>query len=263
MANDSGKPPFSFAQVLTEPLLQGMPGTRQRLARRRSWVTRFLQRYFRRSARNHTPEHAAAVESLAAAGKAWRTSVRAYKSGRLDSLIRCITSLRQTVEKQRQEGGDMVAQQQVDTLTRRAWNDVKPEMNGRLLAVDERLDLADSKKKPENFYWMETTLTPEARSWDTESIEHLAEEVRAVYGRLVWAKGNLKFLALHIDDLRWLADYGAGAAEALTAVPTNRTLKQKINRADAQKRVLNDHVSRILKTGLGEPMRRILRPDGR
>lgn len=263
MSNDSGKPPFSFAQVLTEPLIQGLPGTRDRLSQRRSWVTRFLQRYFRRSSQDDTPEHAAAVESLAAAGKAWRTAVHAYTSGRMDSLIRCITGLRQAVEKQRKEGGTLIALEQVDALTRRAWTDVKREMNGRLRAVDERLNLADAKQNPENFYWMQTTLTPEARRWDTESISHLAEEIRAVYGRLVWAKGNLKFVALHIDDLRWLADHGAGAADALTAVPSNRTLKQKITRADEQKRVLNDHLSRILKTGLGKPLRQMLRPDGK
>lgn len=256
MSSKTDKPPFSFAQIMTEPLLQGMPGRGARFARKSSFVVRTLRRYFGRVPKRKKSDAAADVRTatLANTARMWHNAAHAFKSGRIESLIRYISGLRQAaeahlaVERQRQ------AEIEVATLTRRAWRDVRPELGLRLRAIDEWLEMIDPERSPDTYYWMTTSLTPEARVWEHESLHLLAEEIRHIYRVVLSAKAKLKFLALYIDDLRWLADYGATATEPVS-IPSNRSLKQRINKVEAHRARIDAALSQILKTPVGNRVR--------
>ncbi len=243
MDDERGSPPFPLSRVLTDPLMRGMPGRRSRITRHTSFVLRYLRRTFRRTADSSTP-----VETIAHIAKVWGAATRAFNTGRVDSLIRYISGLRHTVETQLEASDTQELTGETRILVRRAWAEVRKELHRRLEAIDERIDLADPESSPTSFYWMETSKEAGARTWDDESITHLAEEIRQVYGRLIWTRANLKFIALHIDELRWLADFGAGATTALLAVPSNRAIKQRLRRIDRGKAELDKHVARLMQT---------------
>jgi len=258
MARDTGKPPFAFTNILTEPLVEGLPGAGKRLERRKSFVTRFLRRSLRRLTDHSGAPSLVGAEALAKAAKMWRAAAHAFESGRVDSVIRYIGSLRRAVEARVAQIGEDADRDDIELVTRRAWAEVKPELDARLAAIDLRIVETDPGSDEDNYYWMKTHAQPEARAWDGEAITLLATEIREVYHRIVAARANLKFLALYIDDLRWLADWGAPPAEALTVVPANRTIKQKLKKVDANKVYLNEHVSRVLASPIGGEVRRNL-----
>jgi hypothetical protein len=259
MARDTGKPPFAFTNILTEPLVEGLPGAGKRLERRKSFVTRFLRRSLRRlTDHSGTGSSAVGAEALAKAAKMWRTAAHAFETGRVDSAIRYVGSLRRAVEARVAQIGEDADRDDIEIMTRRAWADAKPELDARLTAIDSRIIETDPASDEDNYYWMKTHAQPEARTWDGEAITLLATEIREVYHRIVAARANLKFLALYVDDLRWLADWGATPAEALTAVPANRVIKQKLKKVDTNKAYLNEHVSRVLGSPIGRAVRQNL-----
>jgi hypothetical protein len=261
MAEPPQKPSFSFAQILTAPLIEGMPTARARLERRTSFVVRFFRRYLTGSGRTGT-RAAERQEALAKAGKMWTSAARAYQSGRIDSLVRCISGLKEVVEQVLAADGSAGAKADTDVLVRRAWQDVRAELASRLEAVEEKLAEADQQATPDRFHWIEATRDLGAYTWDERSIGFVASEVRETYGRVVWVKANLKFIALHIDEIRWLADFGANPAEAFAAVPSNWTIRQKLKRADELKAALNEHLVRMLATPMGPALRALIKPTG-
>ncbi len=260
MSDPDDKPPFSFRQILTAPVIAGLPGARVRLERRKSFFMRFIRRYLG-GGEAEAEAQADQAAALANAGRVWTTAARAFHGQRVDSLIRCITTLRQAVDAIERAAGRELPRQQIDLLTRRAWQDVKAELASRLEAINERLEQADPQTNPDGHYWLQATTELDTRRWDAAAITHLCDEVRGIYQRLLWVKANVKFIALHIDDLRWLADYGAPAAEAMVAVPSNHALKQLLKHADDLKLRLNDELKRVLASSIGGEVKRVLRPN--
>jgi hypothetical protein len=257
MAKDSNKPPFYFSNIMTDQVLQGLPGAKERLVRRRSFVARFLRRTLRRSPRGQTDPamRIAAVETLEKATEMWLTASRGYEDERIDSVIRYIAGLRAPIEANLMERDDPDTVAKVRKLLRRAWLDVKRELARRFERIDDALRHADPERSPDSFYWIEASATPADRRWDDESFVLLAQEVRDVYAGLTLARADLKFLALYADDLRWLVDHGASTSETLSFVPSNRALKAKLRKADQLKAHLNGHVQRILSSSMGSRVR--------
>lgn len=257
MAKDPDRPPFYFRSIMTDKVVLGLPGAKERLARRRSFVARFLRRALRRSTygRGNPTARVEAIETLEKTAKMWLTASHAYKSDRIDSVIRYIGGLRAPVEFLLVKRGDPDTVAKVRRLLRRAWRDAKHELTRRLEAINDNLLHANPARSPDSFYWLEASSAPDARTWDDEAIALVAQEVRDIYARLVLAKTDLKFIALYADDLRWLVDHGGPAGDSLSFVPSNRALKAKLRGAEQLRVALNGRARKLLASSLGSRVR--------
>ncbi|MBI5512088.1 MAG: hypothetical protein HY903_25295 [Deltaproteobacteria bacterium] len=232
MVDTQKSPIVTFTDIRTVAVIRRAPGSAR--ARLLFWV-RTLGAGFWRRLRFSRPDRArtqTTMELLANAARAWRRGVAAFRVGQVRSTFRFLDGLRAVCDDTA-----VLWNPELEPLSRvllhEAWGVTRREVRARLSRIDLCLVDADPERSPEAFYW---TLEADAEPMvvkDPETAGYVADELKVADELLHQTKGALKFLALHLDNLHWLARRSRLLGSWFSSVPSRWQLERRLNRVAA------------------------------